>query len=431
MIVRSVVVLLVLAGLARPTEAARYSLQQLLDKVAHDYAGVKFAEAVVTSTEAQVSQARRGWAPTGDITVALGPTPNIQCDPAGNNCGPQWDRWNIALYLGVNLYQPIFNFGKVAAATAQAQANVDVNKGYLGAAKADVMVNAMRAYWVIKWARASRDTLDEGIEKLAAWTTKIEDDLNASRGNYYEGDLARLKIALDEAKLTRGDIMRVYSYAEAGLKVLTDDEHADVDGEELEFMDSISRPVSYWIDAARVHRPESKVQDAVLAAAKGYHRLKTAEMAPDLGLQANASYLYAPEINAPISKNGSLSLMLTLRTPLDFAVRYGRLQQARSDEKAAAQRRRAAFDNIVLEVDRAHADAEEARARATLLGHAAKISRGWYNSIDQNMSAGLVTDGREFVDAARAYFGYRIRYLQAILDANLTVVALRRVTGID
>jgi len=430
--VRGVLVLLIL-GLSAPSFAARYTLQQLLDKVAHEYAGVKYAEAVLSSSQAQVSQAKRGWAPTGDLTIAFGPTPNIVCGEsmADKSCGPRWDNWNIALYMSLNLYQPLFSFGKVEAATANAKANLDVNKGYLGAAKGDVMVNAMRAYWGLKWARASRDTLDEGIEKLAAWVTKIEDDLNASRGNYNEGDLARLKIALDEAKMIRGDIMRGLSVAERGLKVLTEDNEADVDGDELEMMDTVARPVTYWVDSARVHRPEAKVQDAILGASKGWHRLKTAEMLPDLGLQANATYWYAPEINAPIPKNGSLTLMLMLRTPLDFGVRYGRLQQARSDEKAAADRRRAAFDNIAIEVERAYADAEEARSRSKLLGHASKISRGWYNSIDQNMSAGLVTDGREFVDAARAYFGYRIRYLQSILDANLTLVALRRATGVD
>ena len=446
---RLLVAVLVLGGLGtNEARAARYTLKQLIDKVTREYPGVKAAEASVDASRAQYAQARRSWAPTGDLSIQAGTTPSVVClenDPAtklpykfpgstadDQRCNAHWDNWTFALNLGLNITQPIYTFGKIEAATATARAGIDASKGYLAAAKADVVVNAMRAYWSLKWARAARDTLDEGLDKLKEWIAKVEDDLNASRGGYNEGDLARLKIALDEGLLNRGDIIRGLQVAEAGLKIITDDPQADVDDAELDMMEVAARPVSFWLDAAFVHRPESRLLQANVDAQKGYHRWRFADMLPDFGAQISAGFYFAPGINSPtVSKTGSLSAVLALRSPIDWGVRYGRLEQARADELAATYRRRRDLGGIAVEVDQAFANAEEARHRADTLAHSAKVARGWFVSVDQNMAAGLVTDGREAVDAARSYFGYRIRYLQAILDTNMTLVALRRATGVE
>jgi outer membrane protein TolC len=59
------------------------------------------------------------------------------------------------------------------------------------------------------------------------------------------------------------------------------------------------------------------------------------------------------------------------------------------------------------------------------------VARGWYNVVDTNVTQGLMasTDARELVEAARTYFEFRLRRLQAIMDANTTWAALARATG--
>ena len=341
--------------------------------------------------------------------------------------------WNVFFNLSLNITQPIYTFGKIEAASEPARAGVQAAKGYIEQARAEATYNAMRAYWGLKWARAAIDTLDEGLGKLKDWIDKIDGDLNASppRGGYTEADLARLKLAYDNSKLWRGDMYRALLIAQSGMRVLTNDPQADVDEEEIDFMENTPRPVSFWQDAALTHRPEAKLLQAGLAAAKGMRKWKLAEMLPDFGLSASAGYLYAPEINTPIVKAGSFNAFLALRTPIDWGIRYGRLEQAKAEERAAEARRRHALGGIAVEVDKAYADVEEARTRAETLNHGAKVARGWYNAVDQNMKSGLVSDGRELVESARSYFDFRIRYLQAIMDTNLTLAWLRRATGVE
>jgi len=56
------------------------------------------------------------------------------------------------------------------------------------------------------------------------------------------------------------------------------------------------------------------------------------------------------------------------------------------------------------------------------------VSRGWFHAIDSNVQAGLQSDPREAVEAAQAYFAFRLRNLQAIYDADIALAWLERVT---
>jgi hypothetical protein len=59
------------------------------------------------------------------------------------------------------------------------------------------------------------------------------------------------------------------------------------------------------------------------------------------------------------------------------------------------------------------------------------VARGWLSIVNSNLGQGLAasSDARELVDAARTYFEFRLRRLQAIMDANVTWSALQRATG--
>jgi outer membrane protein len=452
-----------LGALAGEASAARYSLRELIAKVSRDYSGVRAAEASVRASQAQVAQAVRAWAPTGDVSFWITGAPLIRCSDASGFTSPNKTvreqnciRTNavdlttgnvpdvlpfhgVSLNLSLNLTQPLYTFGKIEAATATARAGVDAARANFDAARAEVVWNAVRAYWAVKWAKAASDTLAEGIDKLTDWTRRIDEDLSATppRGGYSEGDLARLKVALDNAKVVQLDLSRGLLVALTGLRVLTGDEQADVDEAELELIDVAERPMSFWMDAAYTHRPEARLLDASVAAAHGNRRWKLADMLPDLGLVTNANFAFASSVDTPQNAfmsrlNGAgVTLLLALRTPIDWGIRYGRFEQARAEEVAAVARREQALGGISIEVGKAWADANEARARAEMLNHGAKVSRGWYNAMDQNLRSGLITDGRELVEAARSYFDFRIRYLQAIMDTNIQLAWLRRTSGLE
>src|SRR5439155_20525828 len=134
---------------------------------------------------------------------------------------------NPALKLDITLIQPIYTSGKIEAAIKAAGAGRDAAKAQLEAARADVVLNAVRAYWGVKTARAAGATLGDGRDKVKEWVDKIEAELHKGKTSYTEQDRLRIKIALDTLELGLLEVKKGERVAVAGLRTLTGDENAD------------------------------------------------------------------------------------------------------------------------------------------------------------------------------------------------------------
>jgi outer membrane protein TolC len=453
-------VLVLLAPLTTATaRAERYDLQQLLARVRDRAPQIDAAQAAVYIAEAQVHTARRLWAPTGELTFGLTGVPEVRCADAGGFVDPDKAtreancvRTNVAdlqnnsslrdalpfqgvgLRLDVRLVQPLYTFGKIEAAREAAAAGRAVAGLTVEQARAEVITLATRAYWGRKWALGATATLDEALTKLEGWVGKLERDLDSGKSSFTQIDLLRLKIAVEQVHLVRLEIVKAAEIAQAGLRLLTQDKDAEVDASELTLPSDPARPLQHYELSAELKRPESRMLKAGAQAAHAQRKLRIAEMLPDLGIAGSFTFGYASSVddpqNAYFNRPNTLSLgvALVLRQTLDFGVRSGRLEQARAEERTALARLRLAQAGLLLEVERAYADAKEARQRSARTGRAERVARSWLLAVDQNLEMG-VGESRDLVDAARAYMEMRLRNLQAILDVHTTMVQLQRAAG--
>ncbi len=420
------------------------------------------ADEQVTIADTQVSEAYRLWAPTGGINAAFTGSPKVRCaDALGYSSPDQTVRENncvtttgvdlqnsgssitnllplhgIALNISANLVQPLYSFGKIEAAIDAAHAGRKVAGGQREVTRAELVMQAVRAYWGLKWARASGATLDDGLARIKGWVDKIDREMDAGKSSYSETDLIRLKLALDQTKLARYDIARAERIALAGIRTLTADDKADIDDGEIDETELGAQTLEFYEEAAQTHRPEVRMLDGAVAAAHAAHRLSVAQLLPNVGLLTTFSYGYAQSVDTP--NNGFMNhpdtlgagLYLVVQQPLDFIGKLGTMYEANARERLVAAKRREALGGVGLEITRAYADAEEARQRATTTAHGEKVARGWYSAVDQNMDLGTA-EARDMVDAARTYFELRLKHLQSIMDSNIAAVALRRTAGLD
>jgi outer membrane protein TolC len=465
-------VILAAVAFASQAHAAKYTLSELIAKVMRDAPAVVSQREAVAAAKANLLATQLAWLPVGEATLSLGGTPDVKCldrlneDPMlrtgpGQNV-PYEDkafreancvRTNVVdlrnspisalipfsgVYVGLNVWlnQPLYSFGKIEAQIAAAKANVEAQEAAVAREQAEAVWNVTRAYWGVKASRAAIETLDEGIEKVREWVDKIDEQINGKNpSKYTESDLARLKVALANAEIVLVDQKRNRFYAEQALRILTDDPQADVDDAEIELEES-PLGLDEWQGRALRLRPEIRVLDGQLKGATALRKQRIAELLPDLTLNSSLQFGYAPAIDTPqnwfLNRPNILNatFQLVLRQPLDFGVRATRYKQARHDELANDLRRKASIVTYSTEIARAFADWEEARGRAQQTKRGEKISRGWYNAVDQSLSAGLYTDGREMVESAQNYFFFRLRQLQAIFDANVQLAWLRRTTGV-
>lgn len=176
--------------------------------------------------------------------------------------------------------------------------------------------------------------------------------------------------------------------------------------------------------------------DAAGQAVAAQKLLRLGELLPDFGLVLNFTASYAQNVDSPNNafmnraNNVSAGLALVLRWSLDFPLRAAKLDQARAEERAFSAKRREALGGIALEIEKNFADLEEARKRVERTARAEKLSRGWYNAMDQNIMLG-VAQARDAVDAATSYFQMRLKHFQSIMDVNVALAALKRSAGVD
>ncbi len=456
-------VLALVAGVvALPSTAAarRYTLPELIAKVNAEYPGVQAAREGVDAADAQLAQANRLWWPTGQLTFGLTGSPNLRCfrttyGPDGAPNGEVPDTRDcthtnvvdlrsgeqvlpihgVAFNLGINLIQPLYTFGKIEAARQAAKAGLDVAHAQVDKDRAEVTFNVTRAYWLLKWARASSAVLEDVISRLKEWIKKINDDIDEGKTTYTENDLVRIKLALDTAQVTALDVDKGRELGLAGLRMLIADPDADIDEEELDVGDLALQPLGFYEDAAVVHRPEARMLTAGTHAADAQRRLKLAELLPDVGIAVSFTYAYAQTVDDPqnafMNHPNALGagLALVLRYNLDVPLRLANRWKAAADERSIRERRKQALGGISIEIENAWLDARAARRRADLLAHSEKVARGWYNAVDQNLKVG-VAESRDLVDAARNYFELRMRHLQSIMDVNMATATLKQAAGV-
>jgi outer membrane protein TolC len=450
--------LTVVAGLTRPAHARRYTLPELIDKVSAGYAGVQAARDNVTSARAQLSQANGLLWPQGALTFGLTTTPNVQCadgngvvgadqvkrelncvstnnvDLLHSNIEQVLPYHGVGVSLNLSFVQPIYTFGKIAAARHAAEAGIDVALAQVDKDRADVILNVTRAYWGLKWSRAAWATLDDGRQKLREWVNKIDAALDQPKPSYTPADLSRMKLALDTSEYSLLDIEKARELALAGLRLLTSDPDADIDDEELDVVELAEQPLSFYEDAAMVSRPESRMLSAGLRAVHAQRAYGWANLFPDIGLATTFNVSYASSIDNPQSAflnhpdSLGFSLSLALRYNLDIAGRVATWRKAKADERVLEARRRQALGGITLEIENAWLETSVARKKSDLLSHSEKVARGWYNSVDQALTVGT-GNARDLVEAARNYFELRLRHLQSIMDVNMAVTQLKMATG--
>lgn len=450
---------------SRSAGARAYTLDQLLELARKGNPGLLAGAQATAAVEAQLSEARRSWLPSGDLSSLLAPAPELRCEldeldlqvfprPPGvdaktwreqhcyrtNLSDAQVRFGGIFTRTDVTLVQPVYTFGKISAAITAARSGVQASRNREAGLMADLDLNVKRAYFGAKLAREILRTIDEGVERLDEAEKTIEDGLKSGEGNFTVIDRHRLRTRRAEVDAQRLAAQRGAQIAVRGLRALIGAEapaDLEVDEEPLEMPNVPLRPVEHYEEQARLSRPEVRALDHLVAARRAQADLEWRRQLPDLVIVGTARLAYASSIDNPENAfandpfNSTVAgVAAALRMPLDIGVRNARAARVAAEAEEAALRRREALGGIAFEVQRAHAELTEAQARAQALERGERAGKAWVSTVAQNFTVGLA-EARDFIDALVAYFTARIGALQAAHDANLAAAALTRATGGD
>jgi outer membrane protein len=444
----------------RHAQADTYDLEGLLKLTAQHNPGVMASAKGTRQVEAQLSEAKRSWLPTGEFRSILAPSPSIQC----SNPLPKPDDWNksdsewqqLCLTTGnpevnigfsgiftrneITLTQPVYTFGKIESGISAARAGIEASRSGEAAVKETLALNVKRAYYGFKLMREILATLEEANGYVDEAETLVQQDLDEGNGNMSITDKLRLQTVRAELETKMLEAKKGQSIALSGLRALigvSGPHDIQIDKEPLALDDVKEQGLRFFSDQAQMARPELRALNFLVKARDHLAQFEWNRMMPDLVLIGTARYAYASSVDNPRSafsndpfNNRALGLAAALRVPLDFGVASARADRMRASAEQAEFQRQDAQAGVNFEVEKAHTELNEARERVVVVGKGEKLAKRWISSIMQKMQLGL-GDIKEVSDALTRYFSMRVLYLQAIHDFNMAAAQLERATGTD
>jgi outer membrane protein len=441
------IVAVLVALVSSHAQAKKFTLPELLELARAASPGMQATAAATNAMEAQVSEAWRYWLPQGDLLSILAPSPQITCRPNSQNCisttngeasleHVSWTK--VFTRTEVRLIQPVWDFGKISAGVAAAQAGVGVTRERQAGARADIEQYVRKAYWGMKLAREVLDMLDTGSGYVDDGQKRLEQDLEKGTGSATVTDKLRIRTVRAEVDARILEAKRGQGLARDGLRVLLgpgSPADLDVDDVPLDKIDVKDRPVTYYEDLARFNRPEARMLDFAVKAKHALADLERRKEYPDLVLVGTAAFARAQDVNDP--QNAFLShyfnsttagVAAALRMQLDFGPKLARAARISAEASEIDYRRSEALGGIALEVRKAYGEMSEASARAKAVQKGEKAAKAWISAVAQNFAVGLA-EARDLTDALVAFFNMRYRYLQALYDYNIATAAMTRATG--
>lgn len=432
---------------AQPTVLVRkrtYTLAECLALTDRNHPNLWAARARLNVYHAQLDEAK--WTPfwQWNANATFGVIPTIQGTAFYNSASytllntTYTDSIGPFLQLGINGLVPLYTFGKIEWVKRAAEAQVRLGEWDLEKFRQQIRMDVRRAYFGAMFARDARylivevlDRLDKGIEgirrKIQDGDTSVEDV-----------DRLRLELQRDELRARSSEPDKGETFAMAALRFMTGVQtDFDIPDEPLRRPDVPLAPMASYLTAARLFRPEVNQARAGIAARRAQLELAKARLMPDFGLGLHAGYSIAPNItqqnNAwlpdPFNRFG-FGFAFGARWALDLMPAQARVAGAAAWLEEARSLERMALGGTGVEVENAYGTMLEARRREESWDAAERRSKGWIVSTQDAIDLGT-KDERSLLEPLRYYIGARIGHLYALMDYNVALSDLARVSGWD
>ncbi|MDW8028271.1 MAG: TolC family protein [Armatimonadota bacterium] len=341
----------------------QFDLKTVVKTALERHPSLKGVQAQIEGASAQLRQAKAGYMPKVDLTASY---TQLQRDPSftvagmgtmvfGEKDNPQFS-WVVKM--------PIYTGGKLEGFVRQADAGLKASLHTYERQKQKVALDAIVAYFNVLKARGFVSVMEDRLKALQSQRDDIAKMLE--RGVATKVDLLRAETAVASAqeeltKARNGEALALAALAnamgltpETPIQVIASASIADAN------LPNLPSDLKSAVDEALKQRPELKVLEAQLVAAKEGVRVAKSERRPQIGLM----FQYDAERQTIMPDMGRwlAGVMLTMNI-FDGGSIKAAIDKARSDverlEAAIAELR----NGIALEVTNAFLTVESAKER--------------------------------------------------------------------
>ncbi len=291
---------------------------------------------------------------------------------------------------------PLYTFGKIGSALDAAQANVRVSEWDMEKWRQTMRMDVRRAYYGLQLGRDVEYIANDAVSRLDKAVQGIKDKM--AKGDATVGDVNRLALETYKQEIVAQSLQapKGEAYALAGLRFLTGVEAGfDVVDEPLKRPDHPLVDIAQYLEAARILRPDVNMARAGIVARKALVDYNRARLFPDFGLGLGADFISTP---SAVPQNDIYAsdpfnhfyyyFALGMRWSLDLLPQAARTQQAEAQLEETRALERLALGNAEFEVEKAYADAVEAKGREETWDKAEHLTKQWIATVQDHIDLG-------------------------------------------
>lgn len=414
------------------------SLTEVLELAKRNHPTLMQERAKLEQVRAQLDEAH--WAPFSQFksTGGVGLAPTTR----GNNVySPNTDvslssSLGVAWRVNVEGVVPLWTFGKITNLWDAAEANVRVHQAQLEVTHDAIAQDVRKAYFGLQLARDSRSLLVEAREKL---NTALE-NLRKQAEEEEDADpidLLKMETFAAELDVKEAEAERFFAIAQSGLRFLTGDSRITIDEEELREPRHKLGHLTRYLEAARLYRPELAMAGAGIDARRAQLAMERSQLFPDIGLGLNVGLSAAPEvanqINPYTSDGGNYfryGAALVFQWKMDFLPESAKIRYAEAQLNEVVAQQRFALGGVAFEVEEAYAEVVDWTRRIEAYRKAVQSAKRWLVVVEQGIDVGTQEE-KDRLEPAKAYALHRFNLLSAIMELDLAMGKLAKVTGWD
>lgn len=423
-----------------------YSLAECLALAERNHPNLASARARLAMFHAQLEEAK--WQPwsywnasirTGILPPAGG-TPFYNAVPRQFVTEGLFDKPQPFFQFSITGQIPLYTFGKITAIQDSAAGQVRVGEWDVEKQRQQIRMDVRRAYYGLMLAHDALYIGDDVIKKLQKGLDGVNAKLEKGDTTVEEADKLRLEIYNDELLTRIGEAKKGEAFAHAALRFLTGVQTAfEIPDEPLKRPDVPLGPVVRYLTAARLFRGDLNMARAAVAARRSYVDFQRAQLFPNIGLGIGAGYYVAPSatpqntawISDPFNSQGfGAGALVGIDWGFDVLPKQARVSAAESQLEEARATERYALGGAAVEVENAYAAVVEAKAREETWDRAEHRARRWISSTQDAIDLGT-KDERFLIEPLRVYVFARANHAQSLMDFNVSMSELARVTGWD
>ena len=401
---------------------------------------VERAESAVRQWEARLDEVASVYYPKLGALMWVAPNYTVEGLGLDEEVTARWksiEDWGTTIHAEARLVQPLWTFGRSAAAEEAATSRVAVERSRVREARLRVAFEVRKLYYTHLFARSLLPTLDVALDVVRRARERADALYAAGTGEVTQADRQKLRYGateLEKARVKAADGAELALWALA--HVMGTDRLPTLAEQRLPPVPPEPLPdLVVLLARARAGRPEWDQAEQGAAAARWWEEAELRAMHPVFFAAAQLSMDWTP--TREDAKNPYLydpyngitgGIALGLQWDFDPALAVAKADGARATGEEVAALGRLAETGIPLQVRRARQRVEQTRRLAELATEGVEATRSWMTFAEVAYNAGT-GEARDVLEGVAAYAKARHDQYEAVREHFIARAELALAVG--